>query len=96
MPPRKLCKCTQFRRFVVAGLDGGSEKVNNVVTCLSESELGLKLEFSLTFSVFQNRVVNNVMLYVGNRSVPGVYETTECKKLFKHIVPQHLFYVCVY
>jgi len=73
-----------------------SETVNNVVTCLSESELGLKLEFSWTFSVFQNRVGNNIMLSVGNRSVPGLYETTEYKKLFRNIVPQHLFYVCVY
>jgi hypothetical protein len=66
------------------------------MTCLCESELGLKLQFSGTFSVLQNRVENNVMLFLGNRSAPGVYETTECKKSFKNIMPQHLFYVCVY
>jgi len=72
-----------------------SEKVNNVVTCLSESELGLKLQFSGTFSVFQNRVENNVILSVGNISVPGVYETTECKRWFKNIIPQHVLCLCV-
>jgi hypothetical protein len=59
-----------------------SEKVNNVVTCLCESDRGLKLQFSGTLFVFQNRVENNVMLSVGNRSVTGVYETKEWQKLF--------------